>query len=177
MFGMALVLVVLVVGVTASSFMLPNEWSVEAKRKIDAPPADIFPLLVDLKQWPDWIAWGDGRDPTLQFTPDEKTSEGVGAKLIWEGRAFGNGTIEIIESKPPQMLRYKFRIQGRDFTDGGTIRLEPTDDGSATQITWTDGGVHNDPFARLMADVIVEGLTADYQQSLERLDELVTKKE
>ncbi|QDT38937.1 SRPBCC family protein [Stratiformator vulcanicus] len=174
MFLMALVLVLAVIGFTVYSMTLPNEWSVEVTQEIAAPPEEIFPYLIDLKRWPDWIAWGDGRDPTLAFTPDKEISEGVGGKLVWEGRAFGNGTVEIIESKPPVMLRYKFRIQGRDLSDGGTITLEPTDDGSTTQVTWTDGGVHNDPFTRMMADVIVDGLTADYQQSLERLDEQVT---
>ena len=50
-----------------SSFFIPKDYSVERTITIDAEPSDVYPYVVDLREWKKWGVWFK-RDPNMQLT-------------------------------------------------------------------------------------------------------------
>lgn len=96
-----LLLVVLILAVVASQ--RPNIFRVERQMMINAKAEDIYPYLINVKKDAEWSPW-------MEMEPDAEYSysgpeEGVGATVAWKGKKVGEGKSEIIEAKPPYMLK------------------------------------------------------------------------
>src|SRR6185436_14850119 len=84
----------------------PNEFTVQRKTHIAAPPDRIYPHLVDFHRWEAWSPW-EKMDPAMRRTFSGVTS-GPGAAYGWEGNSkVGQGRMEITEATPPKSVTVK----------------------------------------------------------------------
>lgn len=78
--------------------VLPSSYRVERAIEINRPAAAIYPLVVNLPDWPKW-------DPFTEQEPAAKSTFAgeagmVGSKWDWEGKVIGTGNLTIEEIVP-----------------------------------------------------------------------------
>ena len=89
---------------------LPDNFRVERKTTIKAPPEKIFALINDFHQWEAWSPW-EKIDPAIKRTYSGAAS-GKGAAYAWAGnKDVGQGRMEIAETTPASKVLIKI-----DFT-------------------------------------------------------------
>lgn len=110
-------LIVSVVAVVGIGFFLPGDFDVKRTIVIDGKPADIYPVVADLKQWPEWTVWNDTTYPGMEITYGEVTS-GLGAEYSWKGEASGNGTMKITKAEEPGTLEWELNFDGFETSYG-----------------------------------------------------------
>ena len=112
---------------------LPSAVHVERRIAIDRPPTTVFTILNSFRHFRSWSPWAQ-RDPeaTYEFSGPPV---GAGARMSWDGdpRQVGSGWQEIIESRPPSLVRLQLDIaqQGRAES---YFELVPA--GSGVEVTW-----------------------------------------
>jgi effector-binding domain-containing protein len=146
---------------------------VERSITVERPPATVFAVVNSYRSFAAWSPWAD-RDPgaVYEFSGPES---GPGARLSWTGdpRLVGSGWQEIIESRPPRLVRMQL-----DFEQQGTARayfqLDPT--GAGTRVTWgfdtdlvEDQGWLGGLLARYFGLFFDTWIGTDYEQGLTRL--------
>ena len=165
------VLIVLAAIFVGVGLILPGSIKVERSAVIQAPPAAIFPLLNDLRQFNRWSPWA-ARDPQTAYAFSGPES-GVGARMTWQSQKLGNGTQEIVESVPDQRV-----VTALDFGDMGTARagqnLRP--EGSGTRVIWDlETNLPYNPLSRWIGLMFDRWIGADYEVGLARLKNLAEK--
>lgn len=114
---------------------LPGTYHVERSIEIKVSPGNVYPLLVDLRKWPQWGNWFQ-RDPdvVLQYDGPDRA---IGMRSKWHGKILGHGEIEIISLHFNRQVAYKSSFEdGLDAT--GELQLLQTDTG--TRLTWVSQG-------------------------------------
>jgi uncharacterized protein YndB with AHSA1/START domain len=168
-----LVVGVAIVLANAAAFLygltLSDEWHVEESIIIDAPPAEIYPLLATPKRWPEWSVWNRERDPTVEFAYEGPES-GVDASFAWRGEQLGLGKMTITEAEADSFVRYRLVLQGAEFSPNGRIALEPA---GGTKVTWTDGGSLGNTLGRLFRERLENSVASEFRASLGRLKKIV----
>jgi len=146
-------------------FLLPGTWSAEAAIEVPAEPEAVFPLLDDLGRWEEWTQWAE-IESTLSDPPF-----GSGATRSWEDVQYGSGSVTIIESRPPELVRYQVGI-GDGAGVIGTLRLTASPNGSL--VTWTEeGDFGRNPLMGYVARTMSESQGQQLVESLERLKDVV----
>ena len=168
-FLMTAVLVVFV-GV---GLLLPKEYEVKRSIVINASPEDIYPSVVDLKQWSSWGVWFQ-RDPNMQIEyggPDRA----IGMYSKWHSASEGSGELEITQLKHNRRVRYSLRFAEYEMGTTGQILLEETPDG--TRVIWSDKGeVGANPLDRYFVLMIDDMIGPDFETGLENLKTVVENK-
>jgi hypothetical protein len=116
------ILVALVAVLAVVIAMRPNTFRYERSVTIAAPAATVFPHVNDFHKWEAWSPW-EKVDPNTKKTYGGSPS-GVGATYHWSGdKNVGEGRMEILESKPGELIRIKLQfmkpfpaINTTDFT-------------------------------------------------------------
>jgi hypothetical protein len=148
-------------------FFLRRRQRVERRITILARPADIYPLLDELRTWPSWTRWNSLEQ--LEYDFGEK-SAGEGAILRWRSRQMA-GELRSVRSEPNERLDYEMTLS--DFAPiFGRIQLQ--EDGACTRVIWRCvwERAHN-PYRRYF-DLLARYLIGcDFQASLERLKRIV----
>ncbi len=105
---------------------------------IPAPAAKIFPLVNNFHEWTAWSPW-ESVDPAMERSYSGSDS-GVGAKYAWNvNRKAGSGTMEIVESTEPDLIRIRLEItEPFKAVNPTTFTFAPS--ASGTQVTWTMTG-------------------------------------
>ena len=117
-----------------SSFFIPKDYSVERTITIDAEPSDVYPYVVDLREWKKWGVWFK-RDPNMQLTysgPDRA----IGMRSVWESETEGNGEMEITQLEHNKRVLYRLYFPDFDMGSSGIVEIKPTAGG--TLVTWRD---------------------------------------
>lgn len=135
------VIAVLVVGVLIAAAMKPDEFKVERKASIKAPPDKVFAILNEFKQWGAWSPW-EKKDPAMKRTFGNVTA-GKGATYAWDGdKNVGQGSMEIVESIAPLRLVIKLDfVKPFEAHNLVTFTLVPAAGG--TNVTWSMQGPAN----------------------------------
>jgi uncharacterized protein YndB with AHSA1/START domain len=116
----------------------PDEFAVRRSMDMRAPPAKIFPLIDDFRQWPKWSPW-EKLDPTMQRTLSGP-AVGKGAVYEWDGdKKVGSGRMEILNSDPPQRVEIKLSFfrpwKAENLT---TFQIVPS--GAGSSVNWEMAG-------------------------------------
>lgn len=153
-----------------TSFFIPNEYSVERSVNINAEPSEIYPYVVDLKEWQKWGVWFK-RDPNMKLDysgPDRA----IGMRSEWISETEGNGEMEITQLEHNKRVLYRLYFPEFDMGSLGVVEIEPTVDGS--MVTWRDEGtVDNNPINKYFA-LMIDGMVGpDFEMGLENLKVLV----
>ncbi|QDG34581.1 SRPBCC family protein [Alteromonas mediterranea] len=153
-----------------SSFFIPKDYSVERTITIDAEPSDVYPYVVDLREWKKWGVWFK-RDPNMRLTysgPDRA----IGMRSVWESETEGNGEMEITQLEHNKRVLYRLYFPDFDMGSSGIVEIKPTAGG--TLVIWRDEGtVDNNPINRYFA-LLMDGMIGpDFEMGLENLKILV----
>lgn len=135
------VIAVLLGGFAVVVAMQPNDYKVERSATIAAPPATAFAQVNDFHKWEAWSPWAK-LDPNCKNTFEGPTA-GAGAVFKWAGNdEVGEGRMEIVESKPDELIRIKLDfIKPFESSCDTVFTFKP--EGSATVVTWTMSGKNN----------------------------------
>lgn len=163
--GAALLVLGLAVG-----FALPGTWSAERSVLLASPPEALFPLMDAPDSWRRWTAWPDSG------LVAEGPARGVGARLTWDSRDLGDGSFEIVESTPPERVRYRVEVQEETMHTDGTITLTPADGG--TVVTWREEGDFGwNPLMGYWARFMERVQGRELEKALERLGAMAREHE
>ena len=115
-----------------SPFLLRRKSRVVRRIIIRATPADIFPFLNDLRNWPKWTEWS--RLEEIHFSY-EGPSSGVGAEQRWSSKRMA-GVMRLVQSVPDEQVAYHTELGtgGYQYHVDGILTLESF--GSLTRVTW-----------------------------------------
>ena len=154
-------------------FMLPSHYAVERSIVIEAPPEDVYPNLVDLREWQQWGVWFK-RDPDMEIHysgPDRA----VGMRSSWQSESEGSGEMEITELEHNKKVVYQLYFPDYEMGSTGYFELEDLETG--TRVTWRDEGqVGNNPVDRYFVLMIDDLLGPDFELGLENLKTVVEHK-
>ena len=117
---------------------MADTYTVQRTQTIDAPPERVHLHIADFHRWTAWSPWEDV-DPALERHYAGPES-GPGAVYRWSGnRKAGSGTMEIIESVPPNLVRIDLRFEKPFKAHNETaFRIQP--EGTGSRVTWTMTG-------------------------------------
>ena len=117
---------------------MTDTYTVERSTTIDAPPARVYPRLVDLREWQEWSPWEE-MDPNADKTYSGAES-GPGAKYEWSGnRKVGRGSMEITDATEPIAVEIALEFI-KPFKASNTTVLELRAEGDGTEVTWRMSG-------------------------------------
>ncbi|MBM3343221.1 MAG: SRPBCC family protein [Betaproteobacteria bacterium] len=119
----------------------PDDFKIERKANIKAPPEKVFAFLNDFKQWGAWSPW-EKKDPNMKRNFGANTS-GKGATYAWDGnKDVGQGSMEVMESTPPSRLAIKLNFV-KPFEASNAVDFTLTPAGGGTEVTWAMEGKNN----------------------------------
>lgn len=137
----AMVVVVAVAGVLIFAAMKPDDFRIERKAVIKAPPEKIYAILNDFKQWGGWSPW-EKKDPAMKRTYGAVTA-GKGATYAWEGnKEVGVGNMEIADSVPSSKIAINLNFV-KPFEAQNKVDFTLVASGDSTTVTWAMSGKCN----------------------------------
>lgn len=166
---------IMAVGVLLYAASKPGTFRYERHTTINAPAADIFPLINDFRRWTEWSPY-EHRDPNLKRTYGTPAS-GVGAVYAWEGdRSVGAGRMEILEATPPERVKIKLNFF-KPFVAENIAEFTLAEMDGATDVTWAMYGPQ--PYmSKLMGTILNldKMIGGDFDYGLAKLRAAVEKK-
>ena len=131
-------LVVVVAAILVAAAFQPNVFRVQREATIQAPPAKVFAMVDDFRQWPAWSPW-EKLDPAMKRSLGGPAN-GKGATYAWEGNDdVGRGRMEILDSAAPSRLRIKLDfIEPFESSNTTEFTFEPA--GAGTRVVWVMQG-------------------------------------
>ncbi|WP_436638318.1 SRPBCC family protein [Microbaculum sp. FT89] len=166
-------LIVITVALAAIGVVfLPRTVAVSRFTVIDAPPAEVWPFVSDLRRFNDWSPWA-GYDPEGTRYVFEGPESGVGQIMRWtsDHPNVGSGTLTVVAYDPGRAVEMRLEF-GETGTAETTVVLISSDEG--TEATWgfmTDLGTN--PVARLFGLMFDSWVGNDYETGLANLKALV----
>ena len=119
----------------------PTAFAYIRSATIAAPPAVVFAQVNDLHKWQEWSPWAK-IDPNAKIIY-EGPDAGAGAAYSWAGSAkLGAGRMEITESKPVGLLRFRLDFL-KPFKATNAVEFTFKPEGRKTQVTWAMTGRNN----------------------------------
>lgn len=131
-----------VIGVLAIIVALqPSEFHIARTLKMAAPADKVFAQVNDFHKWDAWSPWIK-IDPNAKAT-FEGPESGEGAVFRWAGNAeVGEGSMTILESKPPESVKIKLHFL-KPFEDTAKTQFTLKPEGDQTAVTWSMDGKNN----------------------------------
>jgi hypothetical protein len=169
--GLFFTLLVVAVALAVVSQFLPASYRVERNLIMRASGDKIFPLVNEVRKWPEWSAWNTEMDPTLTYTYEGPES-GPGAISKWEGKKTGQGMLTITEADPAKGIKYDLSFEHGRYISKGFITFVPA--GTDTKLVMgVTGEVSRNPMDRWFS-VFMEKLVApDFEKGLAKLKKVV----
>ena len=134
---------VLVLGL--GGLLISPQFTVTRSVSVNAPPAKVFALLQDPREWKRWSVWNQ-RDPGMAIEYSGPAS-GVGAVWAWKSASEGDGKMTFTAAEPARRLAYDLYFPDFGTTSNGDLTLAP--DGNATRVTWVmNGNMGRNPLFR-----------------------------
>jgi hypothetical protein len=161
------VVAVLIAGVFVFAATRPNEFRIQRKARVKAPPEKILPHINDFNQWVKWSPY-ESLDPDMKKTLSGAPS-GKGAIYEWEGNAkAGKGRMEILEASADHVgiaLSFEKPFRADNIAE---FSLAPA--AGATDVTWSMRGPR--PFASKLIGIFInmDNLVGrDFERGLQNL--------
>jgi uncharacterized protein YndB with AHSA1/START domain len=114
--------------------MRPNSFQISRRIDIEAPPARVFPLIEEFREWAKWSPY-EKLDPNMKRTFGAVT-RGTGAHYAWEGdKKVGAGNMDITSSKPSSEISINLNMI-KPFAANNKVTFTVTPRGSGSTVTW-----------------------------------------
>ena len=172
---MLLVFAVIAMALIVIVMLQPEDYRVERSATMAAPPSAPFALVNDFHNWEQWSPWAK-LDPNMTVKFEGPTS-GVGAVYSWVGNGeVGEGRMEILESKPHEMIRIKLEFVKPFASMCDTVyTFKP--DGSNTTVKWAMSGKNNFMSKAFHLAMNIDKLVGgDFEKGLASMKSLVEAK-
>lgn len=135
--SIAIVLVVLIVGLLAYATTRPDTFAIQRSITINATPAQLHPLLTDLRQLNTWNPYAR-KDPNIQLSYRGAAS-GPGAAYDFKGdKNVGSGSITINDVQPTKITMTLDMTAPMACHNTIEYTLQPR--GNQTEVTWAMHG-------------------------------------
>lgn len=163
---------VIIALVFVAGFLLPATNDFEKTKQIAAPTQEVFEMINDLEQWPNWSPWFLA-EPDMKLTYGEIRS-GEGAAYSWEGEKMGQGRLWISESVANEKV-----VTNIDFGGGepsqGIFTLMPDNNGTAVSWRFINENGWN-PIARIIGFFFIQPMVEkSYEEGLNNLEKALVK--
>lgn len=172
-----LVIGLIVLGVAVVIFLLygyslPGKWIVQAQMEIPAEQEKLHVYLCTIRNWEEWTIWNSEGNSQFKFSY-EGPSMGPGATQNWKaGRQMGR--IQIRNCESPERIAFLFSFGHGHHVMEGHLDLKPR--GRSTEVTWTaKGDAGKVPAKKIMAKMLMSYMQKDFQRSLERLKDVMSR--
>jgi uncharacterized protein YndB with AHSA1/START domain len=176
--GLFWFLLLLVAGLVAGAFVIPERAAAERSIEIARPAAVVYALVDGYGRFNDWSPWAE-LDPSARYT-FEGPRRGVGARMTWasEDPSVGRGEQSIVEAEPYARVVHRVVFDGRQESLA-TMTLEPVAGG--TRVRWRleadfplriGGSFFDDLVGRWFSTLLDRFVGADYERGLVRLKAL-----
>ena len=151
----------------------PSEFHVTRTVKVAAAPEEVFEQVNDFHKWEQWSPWLKV-DPNAKGTYEGPTA-GEGAIFRWAGNAeVGEGSMEILESKPAEHVRIKLHFL-KPFEDIAATDFHLKPEGDLTAVTWSMDG-HMNTISKLLCLFVMDMDTMigdKYEEGLLNIQKIV----
>jgi len=116
----------------------PDDFSLSRSTLIAASPLAVHQQVNDFRKWEAWSPWAN-LDPN-STTTYEGAESGNGAIFKWSGNSeVGEGSQEIVESRPGELVRIKL-VFIKPFAGTSDTEFNFLPEGDGTRVTWTMTG-------------------------------------
>jgi len=170
----ALVAVAAVGALLAYAATRPDTFSVQRSLAINAPPAKLFPLINDLRQFSAWNPY-EKKDPAIRVSYRGAAS-GPGAGYDFEGnKEVGKGSIDIVDAAAPAKVTMQLTMI-EPFEGRNTVEFSLAPQGQATNVTWAMHGPS--PFMAKLVGVFMnmdQMIGRDFEAGLANLKTLAER--
>jgi len=137
-----IVFVVLVAGVTAIGYALPQGHVASREGTFEAAPSEVFDTIVDVARYPDWRT-DISRIDVLSDAP-----------RTWREHSGGDAiTFATVDSRRAELLQV--RIADPELPFGGTWTYELAPAGAGTRLTITERGEVYNPIFRFVSRFVI----------------------
>ena len=136
--GLAALIALLVIIVA----MRPSEFTIERSIDLNAPAAQAFGYVNDLRQLEKWNPWAK-LDPNMK-TEFSGAASGVGAMYAWDGNSqVGKGRQTIVESVPGKKVGMKLEFFAPMQATNDVVFAFDERQAGTTRVTWRMSGTQN----------------------------------
>ncbi len=118
----------------------PDDFRVSRSASMAASAQEVFTQVNNLHNWNAWSPWVK-MDPEMKQAY-EGPAEGAGARNVWAGGKSGEGSMEITESRPNELVRIKLDFV-KPFKAANDVEFTFKPEGDKTVVTWTMSGKNN----------------------------------
>ncbi len=165
-------LVALVALLWVGGYALDSKFTVVRSTTIAAPPAKVYALMANPREWKRWTVWNQ-RDPAMAieyFGPET----GPGAGWSWKSKSQGDGKMTFTAAEPDRRVAFDLYFPDFDNTSKGELTLAAA--GTGTQVSWTmNGDFGSSPPMRWMAKFSDSMIGPDFAAGLANLKALAEK--
>jgi hypothetical protein len=138
-------------------------------RVIDAPLAEAYARVIDLRHWRDWNPWLEHeQDAAVVYSAK---TDAAGSFCTWSQAGVGVGTIEHLRIVEPGRIEQRLRLR-QPFPLRGLGSWQFTDLGGKTRATWSLRGRVAFPM-RAFAETVQGAIALEFRYGLDRLAGLV----
>jgi hypothetical protein len=135
-----LALVVLIAAFAGVVAMQPSEFMVERTATINAPAADVFAHVNELRKWDAWSPWA-------KLDPDAKVGfegppAGPGSVFTWSSEKIGEGRMTVAESRPDEQIKLDLEFV-KPFEGKSSSEFTFKPEGNQTAVTWVMSAHHD----------------------------------
>jgi hypothetical protein len=133
-------LALLIIAVLAYAATRPDHFRVERSVAVKAPADKIHAQINDFRLWAAWSPW-EKMDPAMKKTYGGAAT-GKGATYAWAGDKSGQGSMEILESNAPGLVKLRLDFI-KPFEAHNMVDFSIVPQGDAQQVTWAMYGPAN----------------------------------
>jgi len=146
----------------------PDDFRLERRITMAAPPAAIFGLVNDFHLWQNWSPW-DKLDPK-QKTEHSGPGSGTGASYYWLGNdQVGEGRMTITESVPASRITIKLEFL-KPWKAENITTFTFRESAGTTEVTWAMEGKNNFMFKAMQLFMSMDSMVGkDFENGLAAL--------
>ncbi len=137
-------------------------WHLRAETEVDAPPAVVWSVLLDVDAYPAW-------NPTLRVWGDPAEGERLWAMLVDRHLPPAPFRPLVTELDPERVLRWRTSFPFDTVTATHTFRVDPAD-GSGTRFVQTER------FDGALVDPVLERLSTTVRDTFERMNAALARR-
>lgn len=162
-----IVVVSLFLLVTIIGVFQPQIVRVERSKVISAPPADVFAVVNNTREFQKWSPWAR-KDTNTVYTYSGPES-GKDASFTWKGNSdVGYGVWTVNNAVPNERVDLTFKFEEYPPAPAGYI-LKP--EGNGTNLTWfMESDMGSDPWSKFGGIMMKYFVGKDYEAGLENLE-------
>lgn len=167
--GLGIFILILVGG----SYLLPSKMHVQRTIFVECSQDVVYDLVNNFRNWQSWSPWKEeDSDMVASYTGPES---GKGAKQTWKSEKSGNGSMEIIDNSPPDMVRYDVSFTGEENWLQGKFEIKQEGNGSNVVWSFYSKEPSNNPISRIMSFIYTPMVEKSFEKGLKNIKEVCEK--